>query len=189
MAWDCGAFKFPMAAPDDLSALERRLDAGETRAEDIVGIIAKTEGNGRVNDFSRPLAHRCFRDLIAQRTRRTPEQAEESVAFVMSGGCEGIISPHATVFTRRQVEAKPGGAKRFSVAMASTREILPEELGTAEQVRLVARAVREAIARAEIAATEDVHYVQVKCPLLTTARLCSVDALGETKEDDAPRVV
>jgi cyanuric acid amidohydrolase len=217
MAWDCGAFKFPMAAPDDMSALERRLDAGETRAEEIVGIIAKTEGNGRVNDFSRPLAHRCFRDLIAQRTRRTPEQAEESVAFVMSGGCEGILSPHATVFTRRQVESKPGGPKRFSVAMASTREILPEELGTAEQVRLVATAVREAIVRAEIAATEDVHYVQVKCPLLTTERINAAKArgkkvvtedttrslgfsngasafgiavaLGETKEDFDPRAI
>jgi cyanuric acid amidohydrolase len=217
MAWDCGAFKFPMAAPDDLSALERRLDAGETRAEDIVGVIAKTEGNGRVNDFSRPLAHRCFRDLIAQRMRRTPEQAEESVAFVMSGGCEGIISPHATVFTRRQVDKKPGGTKRFSVAMASTREILPEELGTAEQVRLVAKAVREAIGRAEIAGTEDVHYVQVKCPLLTTERINAAKArgkrvvtedttrslgfsngasafgiavaLGETKEDFDPRAI
>jgi cyanuric acid amidohydrolase len=206
-----------MGAPDDLSALERRLDAGETRAEDIVGVIAKTEGNGRVNDFSRPLAHRCFRDLIASRTRRTPEQAEESVAFVMSGGCEGIISPHATVFTRRQVAKKAGGAKRFSVAMASTRELLPEELGTADQVRLVATAVREAIARAEIAATEDVHYVQVKCPLLTTERINAAKArgkkvvtedttrslgfsngasafgiavaLGETKEDFDPRAI
>src|SRR5204863_4928339 len=112
-------------------------------------------------DFSRPLAHRCFRDLIAQRTRRTPEQAEENVAFVMSGGCEGVISPHATVFTRQRVDTKSGGAKRFSVAMASTRALLPEELGTAEQVRLVAKAVRAAIGQAEIAATEDVHYVQV----------------------------
>ena len=179
MAWDCAAFKFAMAAPDDMSGLEERLDAGAVRAEDIVGIIAKTEGNGRVNDFSRPLAHRCFRDLIARRTGRSPQQAEASVAFVMSGGCEGIISPHATVFTRRRVESQPAaGRKRFSVAMAATRELLPEELGTAQQVRLVAVAVREAMAAAEISSTADVHYVQVKCPLLTTERINAAKARG-----------
>ncbi|MET1082541.1 MAG: ring-opening amidohydrolase [Burkholderiales bacterium] len=171
MAWDCTAFKFPMEGPDDVSGLESRLADGSVRAEDIVGIIAKTEGNGRVNDYSRPLAHRAFRDVIAHWTKRSGAEADARVAFVMSGGCEGIISPHATVFTRRRVDAGPvPGRKRFSVAMSSTRELLPEELGTAVQVRLVAQAVREAMSAAEIPSTEDVHYVQVKCPLLTTAR-------------------
>jgi cyanuric acid amidohydrolase len=179
MSWDCSAFKFPMSAPDDMSGLEARLADG-LRAEDIVGIIAKTEGNGRVNDFSRPLAHRCFRDVLARASGRTPEETEQRVAFVMSGGCEGIISPHATVFTRRKVERKPAvGGKRFSVAMASTRELLPEELGTDVQVRLVAEAVRKAIAAAGVASTADVHYVQVKCPLLTTERINAANARGK----------
>lgn len=179
MAWDCDAFKFPMAAPDDMSGLEARLAGGGLRAEDIVGIIAKTEGNGRVNDFSRPLAHRCFRDLIAHWAGQSPAEAEAKVAFVMSGGCEGIISPHATVFTRRRADDAPvPGRKRFSVAMASTRDLLPEELGTAAQVRLVAKAVRKAMAAAEIATTQDVHYVQLKCPLLTTERINAAKARG-----------
>src|SRR3989440_9945139 len=97
----------------------------------------------------------------------------------MSGGCEGIISPHATVFTRRQVDQRAAaGEKRFSVAMSSTRELLPEELGTEVQVRLVADAVRAAMASAEIASTDDVHYVQVKCPLLTTERINAARARG-----------
>jgi cyanuric acid amidohydrolase len=169
-----------MAGPDDMSGLEARLADGSVRAEDIVGVIAKTEGNGRVNDFSRPLAHRCFRDVIAQRSRCTPEEAEARVAFVMSGGCEGIISPHATVFTRRRVDQQPmKGQKRFSVAMASTRELLPEELGTEVQVRLVGEAVRAAMAQADVGSTEDVHYVQVKCPLLTTDRINAAKSRGK----------
>jgi cyanuric acid amidohydrolase len=180
MSWDCAAFKFPMASPDDMSGLEARLADGAVRAEDIVGVIAKTEGNGRVNDFSRPLAHRCFRETIARWAKRTPEGAERNVAFVMSGGCEGIISPHATVFTRRRVEGRPAaGQKRFSVAMSSTRELFPEELGSEVQVRLVAEAVREAMAAADIASTDDVHYVQVKCPLLTTQRINAARARGK----------
>ena len=180
MSWDCTVFKFPMAGPDDVSALEARLAEGAVRAEDIVGVIAKTEGNGRVNDFSRPLAHRCFREVIARWAHRTPEEAEKGVAFVMSGGCEGIISPHATVFTRRRVDtAAAAGRKRFSVAMSGTRELLPEELGTEVQVRLVADAVREAMKAAEVASTDDVHYVQVKCPLLTSERINAAKARGK----------
>ena len=39
------------------------------------------------------------------------------------------------------------------------------------QVTSTAAAVREAMAKAEIVATADVHWVQIKCPLLTTARV------------------
>lgn len=179
MTWDCEVFKFPMAGPDDMSGLEARLEKG-LNAADIVGVIAKTEGNGRVNDFSRPLAHRCFRDTIAKWAKCSPEEAEARVAFVMSGGCEGIISPHATVFTRRRSEAAPvAGRKRFTVATAATRELLPEEIGTEVQVRLVAEAVRQAIGAAEIASVEDVHYVQVKCPILTSERVNAARARGK----------
>jgi len=178
MSWDCEVFKFPMASPDDMSGLESRLAQGGLDAQDIVGIIAKTEGNGRVNDFSRPLAHRCFRDTIARWAKLAPAQTERQVAFVMSGGCEGIISPHATVFTRRRVDRAPGPSKRFSVAMSSTRELLPEELGGEVQVRLVADAVRQAMASAELDSANDVHYVQVKCPLLTTERINAAKQRG-----------
>jgi len=179
MSWDCAAFKFAMSGPDDMAGLDALLARGEVRAEDIVGVIAKTEGNGRVNDFSRPLAHRCFRETIARATGRTPEETEQHVAFVMSGGCEGILSPHATVFTRRRVDGGATKGKRLSVAMSATRVLLPEELGTEVQVKLVAEAVRAAMASAEVASADDVHYVQVKCPLLTTERTNAAKRRGQ----------
>jgi len=179
MNWDCLAFKFDMSSPDDISGFEKLLREGQFRAEDVVGIIAKTEGNGRVNDFSRPLAHRSFRDLLVQWTGKSAAEVEARAAFVMSGGCEGIITPHATIFVRRPGDAQPlAGQKRFSVAMASTRDLLPEEIGTITQVDLVAAAVRKAIASAEIDSTDDVHYVQVKCPLLTSERINAARARG-----------
>src|SRR3954453_11916231 len=101
MAWDCSVYKIAMAGPDDVSGLEKLFDSGACKADEVICIIAKTEGNGRVNDFSRPLAHRAFRDLIAAGTGSAVNEIDNRVAFVMSGGCEGIISPHATVFVRR----------------------------------------------------------------------------------------
>ena len=48
----CTAYKIEMSAPDDVSQLEELLDRKEFDAGEIVCIICKSEGNGRVNDFS-----------------------------------------------------------------------------------------------------------------------------------------
>ena len=42
----CAAYKVGMGAPDDVSAAERLLQDGAFRAEDVVAILGKTEGNG-----------------------------------------------------------------------------------------------------------------------------------------------
>jgi cyanuric acid amidohydrolase len=176
----CTGYKVTMSAPDDTSQLEGLLDRGEFRAEEIVCIICKTEGNGRVNDFSRPLAHRCFRDVIGKRTNKPAEVVDNDVAFVMSGGCEGIIAPHATIFVKRNSTKAPPSKpqKRLTFATANTRELLPEELGSEVHVRLVAEAVKAARASANIGDLADIHYVQVKCPLLTSQRINDAKSRG-----------
>lgn len=176
----CTAYKITMSAPDDMSQFEALLDAGTFGADEVVCIICKTEGNGRVNDFSRPLAHRCFRDVLVGRSERDSATIDREVAFVMSGGCEGIITPHATIFVKKSVEKKQSGEKRLSFAMASTRELLPEEVGTEVQVRLVADAVAKAREFARISSIDDVHYVQVKCPLLTSERINAAKGRGKS---------
>jgi len=50
------AFKVGMRAPDDVSDGARLLEQGAFRAEDVVAILGKTEGNGGVNDYTRALA-------------------------------------------------------------------------------------------------------------------------------------
>ena len=107
MAWSCSVYKFAMAAPDDVSGLEALLDGGVFKADEIICIIAKTEGNGRVNDFSRPLAHRVFRDAIAARTGAAADEIDRRVAFVMSGGCEGARQRQRAAHARSQRE-RPG---------------------------------------------------------------------------------
>jgi len=48
------------------------------------------------------------------------------------------------------------------------------------QIEATARAVASAMARAGITSPKDVHYVQVKCPLLTGERLLAAAARGQT---------
>jgi cyanuric acid amidohydrolase len=56
----------------------------------------------------------------------------------------------------------------------------PQQIGRLAQCRAVEVAVREAMAAAEIDDQGDVHYVQVKCPLLTAARAEEATRRSET---------
>ncbi len=64
------------------------------------------------------------------------------------------------------------------LGIAETRTLLPEEVGTMVHVRLVADAVSRALRQAGIIDPNDVHYVQVKGPLLTGAAIADADQRG-----------
>ncbi|MDB5888993.1 MAG: atzD [Rhodocyclales bacterium] len=176
-------FRIPMRGPGDVSGLASLLDSGEIAAADIVAILGKTEGNGGVNDFTREYASMSLANLLASRMQCNVEAVEKRVALVMSGGTEGVLSPHMSVFARSRVDGKIGGGKRLAIGVAQTREFLPEELGRQAQIDETAKAVREAILDAEIG-VEDVHFVQIKCPLLTSKRVESARARGHEPVTD-----
>jgi cyanuric acid amidohydrolase len=98
----------------------------------------------------------------------------------MSGGTEGVLSPHITVFTRQRIATPPAGisGKRLSIGMAQTRDFLPEELGRSAQIDDTAKAVKAAMEDAGITDPADVHFVQIKCPLLTSERVEAAAARG-----------
>lgn len=168
---DVSVRRVAMSGPADVSGVLALIDAGEIRAEDIVAIVCKTEGNGCVNDFTRGYTTLAFSVALAGRLDATPDQVRERIALVMSGGTEGVMSPHATVFARRRVDGAPGEERRLAVGVSFTRDFLPEEIGRRAMVREVAAGVRSAMADAGIEDVADVHFVQIKCPLLTAERI------------------
>ena len=66
------------------------------------------------------------------------------------------------------------------MAIEVTRDILPEEVGTMAQVNEVAAATRRCLAATGITDPKDVHYVQVKGPLLTPASIADADKRDKT---------
>ena len=66
----------------------------------------------------------------------------------------------------------------MTIGIAFTRDFLPEEIGRRAQVEETALAVRRAMQDGGIAATDDVHFVQVKCPLLTPTKIAQARARG-----------
>lgn len=173
-----GVHKMAMASPSDVSELARLIDAGEVDPATIVALIGKTEGNGGANDFTRGFATLSYQLMLAKRLGVSPEEVGKRVAFVWSGGTEGVLSPHASVFTRKDSSGTPG-EPRLAMGIEVTRDIPPEEVGTMAQVREVAGAVRRALTAAGIGDGRDVHYVQVKGPLLTPASIADADKRGK----------
>jgi cyanuric acid amidohydrolase len=165
------AFKVGMRSPDDIDEAARLLDKGVFRAEHVVAILGKTEGNGGVNDFTRALATLSFQMLIAERSGQSIRDVAKRVPIIWSGGTEGLMSPHATIFTREPDRGGPTGERRFTVGAAYTRDLLPEEFGTAVHARIAAEGVRKALADAGIESPEDAHFVQIKTGALTTERI------------------
>jgi cyanuric acid amidohydrolase len=168
--------RIPTKGPGDVSGLAALIKAGTVDPATIFAVLGKTEGNGGVNDFTREYALATLCEALSPHLNMAPRSVENKIAFVMSGGTEGVLSPHVTVFTRvihsvaARSEDKTRG-KRLSIGMARTREFLPEELGRQAQIEETAKAVHLAMEDADIDDTRDVHFVQIKCPLLTSERI------------------
>src|SRR5437868_2364148 len=166
--------KVAIESVTDASGLERLIDDGVIEAHRVLAVIGKTEGNGGVNDYTRILADRAFRDVLAAKGHPAPE----SVPLVWSGGTDGVLSPHATIFATT-ANAEPSDEPRISVGVAMSEVILPEDIGRPAMVMKVAAGVLEAMKAAGIDDPADVHYVQTKTPLLTLATITDARSRGQ----------
>src|SRR5215217_8202087 len=158
--------KVPIHSVSDASELTRLVDDGAIHADRVIAIIGKTEGNGGVNDYTRIIADRAFREALV--AKGADAEAVAKIPIVWSGGTDGVISPHATIFaTVPEGEAEVTDEPRLTVGFAMSEPLLPEEIGRRGMIVKVAAAVSVAMERAGITDASDVHYVQTKTPLLT----------------------
>jgi cyanuric acid amidohydrolase len=170
--------KVPIKSVADASGLAQLIDDGVMQADRVIAIIGKTEGNGGVNDYTRIIADRAFREVLID--KGAPEEQVKQVPIVWSGGTDGVISPHATIFATVPAEqAEPSDDLRLTVGFAMSEPILPEEIGYTGMISKVADAVKVAMERAGITDPKDVHYVQTKTPLLTIHTINDAKSRGE----------
>lgn len=171
--------KVPLHSVSDASELAKLIDDGVLEADRVVAVIGKTEGNGGVNDYTRIIADRAFREVLTVRGSRNATEVKK-IPIVWSGGTDGIISPHATIFATVPPESvSPTDEPRLTVGFAMSEKLLPEEIGRTPMIEKVAAAVREAMSKAGITDADDVHYVQTKTPLLTIDTIRDAKARGK----------
>src|ERR1700682_5637575 len=169
--------KVELKTVQDASGLEGLITSGKFGADEVIAVIGKTEGNGGVNDFTRILADQAFRRVLLKRGTRSEAQIH-NVPMVWSGGCDGVITPHATIFARNN-KTGPADKSRLVIGTALSAELLPEDIGRPAMVAKVADAVQAAMRDAGISAPKDVHYVQTKTPLLTIDTVREAESRGK----------
>jgi ring-opening amidohydrolase-like protein len=171
--------KVPIHSVADASELAKLIDDGVLHAERVIAIIGKTEGNGGVNDYTRIIADRAFREVLVE--KGAPADQVKQVPIVWSGGTDGVISPHATIFaTVPPEDVTPSDEPRLTVGFAMSEQLLPEEIGRTPMITKVADAVKVAMDKAGITDPADVHYVQTKTPLLTIHTIRDAKSRGKT---------
>lgn len=159
---DVQILKVATAAPSDVSATDELRERGYSPA-DVVAVVGKTEGNGCVNDFSRGLASLAWGAVLPA-----------GAVAVMSGGTEGVLSPHVTLLVRCRDDEEPTGLRAAAVV---TDPVAKADVGRRPQAEAVADAVRTALADAGLE-PDEVDLVLVKCPLLTSADVAACLAAG-----------
>src|SRR5476649_2014137 len=131
------------SAPDDVSGIEAAIAAGRIDPNGVMAVLAKTEGNGLVNDFSRGLAKT---QLLLLFRRHLPAEAADRICLVMSGGTEGAMAPHWIVLERS--ESTGGLTPALAIGHTHTPPTPFEQLGRLGQVDQVAAGVRTAMQNA-----------------------------------------
>lgn len=162
-------FKILQRRPDDLSSLNAIVQSGQLDLTKIVAILGKTEGNGCVNDFTRGFA---VQTLKAYLSAQVGSEISNRIVYVMSGGTEGVLSPHLTIFVRDESDPDTLCSNALVLGIHHTRSFQPAEIGTLAMVKVVAAGVEAAILDAKLSPLE-VHFVQIKCPLVSSAELGS----------------
>lgn len=115
-----------------------------------------------MNDFSRTLSQTVWEPLI-------PKDA----ITIFSGGTEGVLSPHVTFVVRSKGNKRTG----LVAAVGHTRNLSPEEIGTATHANTVDETVGQMIRDLKVQAS-NVQLALVKCPLLTSAKLAQIRQAG-----------
>jgi cyanuric acid amidohydrolase len=180
-----------MAAPNDVSGVAALLDEGRVEAEDIVAVIAQTEGD----PYNRGYATLALQVLLGERLSCSHAEVFDRIPMMMIGGVAGIMCPHINLFVRKapvgaasggkRGGAAPGG-KRMVLGTADSRVLVPEEYGTLVQVDLAAGAVKEAIADAGITDIADIECIEIKCPAMTPARVAEAEGRGKAVVNTNP---
>ena len=170
--------KVELKSVQDASGLEARIRTGQFNADEVVAVVGKTEGNGGVNDFTRILADQAFRRILQTLGARGADEIAR-IPMVWSGGCDGVLTPHATIFARTARTGSPDRA-RLVIGAAMSEVLLPEDIGRPAMVEKVAAGVRAAMRDAGIDDPADVHYVQTKTPLLTIDMVRDAEHRGRT---------
>lgn len=165
-----------MVHPGDMSAIAALFEAGLAPSA-IRAVIGKTEGNGGLNDFTRGYFIQSLMHVIAARTGEATEDLAARIPCVLSGGTEGVISPHAVLLS---VEAETYTSPGYGLAIATAfgPRLPADASGSDVHIAAVAATVRQAVVAGRFRSPGLVFVKTPAASLRVMARARAAAALG-----------
>jgi cyanuric acid amidohydrolase len=154
-------FRCPARSADDLSGLVALCRDG-LALESVRAIWCKTNGTGLSNDYSRAYADTTIRSFLADALGCTPAEAAMRVQIVVSGGSEGIVSPHLLVLT--ETEGSAPSSEVGLVSGSDRQAFAKDQAGTVAHAHFTADMVRRAAEHAGLDRVSAATFVMVKSP-------------------------
>ena len=184
--------RFPLSAPDDMSALVTAMREGRVDPAAIRSVWIKTAGNGLRNDHSRALADLALRCAVADALQVDRETLRQRIVILASGGSEGVVAPHMVVFTGSPAQ----GTETGLVLGVASAVVPPASIGREAHRALTASLTQQALAQARLEAPR-CGLVLVRTPTdparpgedgaaRAAAALGTAVALGEIDDAIAP---
>jgi cyanuric acid amidohydrolase len=180
--------RFAITNPGDVSTVALAIDAGVFDPIHVVAAIGKTPGNGLVNDYTRGFLTLMLADLLAARGGGDRSDIIARTPFVFSGGVEGVLTPHVSLFCVEPADDVKLGRSpaRLAIGTAISRPLTVEEIGTDAQIALAAETVDCAIQNAGIDDRASVHFVQIKAPCFSAETIAAAKASGRPTRTESP---
>ena len=163
---------YDTADPGDTTELEKALARFPVERIRKLAILAKTEGNSEVNDFSRQYGLLAAKLVLE---RHGGAALRESSALLFSTGVEGAMTPFGYLIVDEDDGAAPTRPAALAISVAHSRPILSHEVGTPAHTDLVTETVAAAIADAGVG-VEDVALAIVKTPVMSHQPLTDPEA-------------
>ena len=173
---------YDTAQPGDTRDFARALARFQPERIRRLAVLAKTEGNAEVNDYSREYGLLATEIAIDRHGGRS---LVDKSTFLFSTGCEGAMTPCGWLFAdvdEPGARPSPSGAA-LAIGCARSRAVRPDEIGTPAHADLAADTVRAGMRDAGVGA-EEVALVIVKTPVgssqrrITSGHSKAVGALG-----------
>ena len=172
--------KVPMESVQDTAGIEAAMAEEGFGVDDIVALVAKTEGNGGVNDLGRILVDRVLRDFLVAGGSGGARGRDAGADRAVGRLPRRHLAAHQRVRARVDDPDPDPEAERLAIGIAMSEAIAPEDIGRPAGVEKVAAGVKLAMKDAGIEDASDIHYVQSKSPLLTVETIADAKARGHT---------
>ena len=126
--------RISMAHPGDVSEVAALVASRGLVPSRIRAVIGKTEGNGGLNDFTRGYFIQTLMHLLATHTGEAPDALAARIPCVLSGGTEGVLSPHAVILSVDAADV-PATARGLAIATAFGPRLAGAGLGPCRAYR------------------------------------------------------